>query len=63
MLFAGIGENGHLAFNDPPADFVTTDPYIIVHSTKRAVVNRLVRDRSPGLRMFPRPRFRCRSGR
>jgi len=26
----GIGENGHLAFNDPPADFETTDPYIIV---------------------------------
>jgi glucosamine-6-phosphate deaminase len=30
VLFAGIGENGHLAFNDPPADFTTTDPYIIV---------------------------------
>ncbi len=30
VLFAGIGENGHLAFNDPPADFVTTEPYIIV---------------------------------
>ena len=26
---AGIGENGHLAFNDPPADFETTQPYII----------------------------------
>lgn len=26
----GIGENGHLAFNDPPADFVTTAPYIVV---------------------------------
>lgn len=26
----GIGENGHVAFNDPPADFDTTDPYIIV---------------------------------
>jgi glucosamine-6-phosphate deaminase len=26
----GIGENGHLAFNDPPADFVTEDPYLIV---------------------------------
>ncbi len=26
----GIGENGHLAFNDPPADFLTTDPYIVV---------------------------------
>jgi len=26
----GIGENGHLAFNDPPADFETDSPYIIV---------------------------------
>lgn len=26
----GIGENGHLAFNDPPADFETPEPYIIV---------------------------------
>jgi glucosamine-6-phosphate deaminase len=30
VLFAGIGENGHLAFNDPPADFQVTDPYLIV---------------------------------
>ncbi|HQZ13240.1 MAG TPA: glucosamine-6-phosphate deaminase [Devosia sp.] len=30
VCFAGIGENGHLAFNDPPADFTTTDPYIVV---------------------------------
>lgn len=28
--FVGIGENGHLAFNDPPADFNTEKPYIIV---------------------------------
>ncbi len=28
--FVGIGENGHLAFNDPPADFDTQEPYIIV---------------------------------
>lgn len=26
----GIGENGHLAFNDPPADFETEVPYIVV---------------------------------
>lgn len=31
VMFAGIGENGHLAFNDPPADFDTTDPYILVN--------------------------------
>lgn len=30
VAFIGIGENGHLAFNDPPADFVTEDPYIVV---------------------------------
>jgi glucosamine-6-phosphate deaminase len=28
--FVGIGENGHLAFNDPPADFATERPYIVV---------------------------------
>jgi len=28
--FVGIGENGHLAFNDPPADFLTEEPYIVV---------------------------------
>jgi glucosamine-6-phosphate deaminase len=28
--FVGIGENGHLAFNDPPADFSTDQPYLIV---------------------------------
>jgi glucosamine-6-phosphate deaminase len=29
--FVGIGENGHLAFNDPPADFETDEPYIVVN--------------------------------
>lgn len=29
--FVGIGENGHLAFNDPPADFETEEPYLIVN--------------------------------
>ncbi len=31
VAFVGIGENGHLAFNDPPADFETDTPYIIVN--------------------------------
>ncbi len=31
VAFAGIGENGHLAFNDPPANFNTDDPYIVVN--------------------------------
>ena len=30
VAFIGIGENGHLAFNDPPADFETEDPYLVV---------------------------------
>ena len=29
LAFVGIGENGHLAFNDPPADFTTEEPYLI----------------------------------
>src|SRR4051794_18502690 len=28
--FLGVGENGHLAFNDPPANFETEDPYLVV---------------------------------
>jgi len=31
VAFVGIGENGHLAFNDPPADFDIEEPYIIVN--------------------------------
>ncbi|MBW2370380.1 MAG: glucosamine-6-phosphate deaminase [Deltaproteobacteria bacterium] len=30
VSFIGIGENGHIAFNDPPADFDVEDPFIIV---------------------------------
>jgi glucosamine-6-phosphate deaminase len=30
VAFVGIGENGHLAFNDPPADFATGEPYLVV---------------------------------
>jgi glucosamine-6-phosphate deaminase len=41
IAFLGIGENGHLAFNDPPADFETEEPYIIVnldHACRRQQV-------------------------
>jgi glucosamine-6-phosphate deaminase len=31
VAFLGIGENGHIAFNDPPADFEREEPYIIVN--------------------------------
>jgi glucosamine-6-phosphate deaminase len=30
VALVGIGENGHLAFNDPPADFETEAAYIVV---------------------------------
>ncbi len=30
VAMIGIGENGHLAFNDPPADFETEQPYLVV---------------------------------
>jgi glucosamine-6-phosphate deaminase len=35
LLMAGIGENGHLAFNDPPADFETEEPFIVVELDNR----------------------------
>lgn len=31
LAFVGVGENGHLAFNDPPADFQSEDPYLVVN--------------------------------
>lgn len=31
VAFVGIGENGHLAFNDPPADFETERAYLVVN--------------------------------
>ncbi len=35
VAFVGIGENGHLAFNDPPADFQTEQPYLVVDLDER----------------------------
>lgn len=35
VAMVGIGENGHLAFNDPPADFDTETPYIVVDLDKK----------------------------
>lgn len=31
VAFVGIGENGHLAFNDPPADFSNTEAFSVVN--------------------------------
>lgn len=35
VAMVGFGENGHLAFNDPPADFETEKPYIVVALDKK----------------------------
>ncbi len=35
VALVGVGENGHIAFNDPPADFVTEEPYIEVELDER----------------------------
>jgi len=35
LLFLGIGENGHIAFNDPPANIMTKQPYIVVDLDSR----------------------------
>jgi glucosamine-6-phosphate deaminase len=31
VAFIGVGENAHVAFNDPPADFEVKSPYIVVN--------------------------------
>ena len=38
VAFVGIGENGHLAFNDPPADFETDAPFIRVELDEKCIV-------------------------
>ncbi|MFW9945245.1 MAG: glucosamine-6-phosphate deaminase [Candidatus Odinarchaeota archaeon] len=41
LTFVGIGENGHLAFNDPPADFKTKEPYIVVNLDTKCRIQQL----------------------
>lgn len=41
VAFIGIGENGHLAFNDPPADFTTDKAYIIVKLDEQCRIQQL----------------------
>ncbi len=36
VAFVCIGENGHLAFNDPPANFDAKEPYIVVELEDRS---------------------------
>ncbi|HMR19096.1 MAG TPA: glucosamine-6-phosphate deaminase [Sphingobacterium sp.] len=41
VAFVGIGENGHLAFNDPPADFDVEDPYLVVNLDEQCRLQQL----------------------
>ena len=41
VAFIGIGENGHLAFNDPPADFETDEAYITVQLDEKCRLQQL----------------------
>jgi glucosamine-6-phosphate deaminase len=41
LAFVGIGENGHLAFNDPPADFVTEKAYLVVNLDRKCRMQQL----------------------
>lgn len=41
VAFVGIGENCHLAFNDPPADFETEEAYIVVELDEKCRLQQL----------------------
>jgi glucosamine-6-phosphate deaminase len=41
VALVGIGENGHLAFNDPPADFDAQEPYLVVNLDKACRLQQL----------------------
>ncbi len=50
----GIGENGHLAFNDPPADFETETPYLVVELDEACRRQQLGEGWFPTLEAVPR---------
>ena len=54
VAFVGIGENGHLAFNDPPADFKTTEPYLVVNLDKACRQQQVGEGWYPNLESVPR---------
>lgn len=53
VAFIGIGENAHLAFNDPPADFETELPYIIVDLDKACRLQQFNEGWFPDLESVP----------
>ncbi len=54
VAFVGIGENAHLAFNDPPADFDTESPYLIVELDEACRRQQLGEGWFPSLDAVPR---------
>ena len=53
VALVGIGENGHLAFNDPPADFDTEEPYIVVALDEACRRQQLGEEWFPSLEAVP----------
>lgn len=49
----GIGENGHIAFNDPPADFQTQESYIVVNLDERCRLQQVGEGWFAGLQDVP----------
>jgi glucosamine-6-phosphate deaminase len=54
VAFIGIGENAHVAFNDPPADFKTTRPYLVVNLDKACRQQQLGEGWFPSLAAVPK---------
>jgi glucosamine-6-phosphate deaminase len=54
VAFIGIGENGHVAFNDPPADFRTNKPYLVVELDEACRKQQLGEGWFPSLKAVPK---------
>jgi glucosamine-6-phosphate deaminase len=54
VAFIGIGENSHIAFNDPPADFETEEPYIVVDLDEACRAQQVGEGWYPSLDAVPR---------
>ncbi len=54
VALVGIGENGHLAFNDPPADFEIEDPYIIANLDEKCRMQQVGEGWFKGLEDVPK---------
>jgi glucosamine-6-phosphate deaminase len=53
VALVGIGENAHIAFNDPPADFDTTKSYIIVNLNEACKAQQVREGWFPGISDVP----------